>query len=318
MFTGAYMVFDGEISIGALIAFLAMVNYVREPLSNIVSTWDDFQETLNAVERVDDIYDSQPEVAENEKERLLELPPLKGNIHFSDVTFRYFEDAQDNILQNISLSIKAGTKVAFVGRSGSGKSTLIKLLYRFYTPNSGTLNVDGFDLRDCQLASLRKQIGVVLQEDVLFSGTIRENIARGKPSADFGEIVAAAKTAAAHEFITSLPAGYETQVLEGGANFSGGQRQRVNLARTFLQDPNILILDEGTSALDNESERFVIDNIRERFKDRTVIMIAHRLSTVKNCDKIFVLDKGTIIETGNHDSLMENRGMYYLLNARQE
>jgi HlyB family type I secretion system ABC transporter len=318
MFTGAFMVFDGKMSIGGLIAFLAMVNYVREPLASIVSTWDDFQETLNAVERVDDIYDSKPEVADDDRERLLALPPLKGNIHCSDVTFRYHEDAQDNTLQNISLSIEAGQTVAFVGRSGSGKSTLIKLLYRFYAPNSGTLNIDGFDLRDCQLASLRKQIGVVLQEDVLFSGTIRENIARGKPLASFGEIVAAAKTAAAHEFITSLPAGYETMVLEGGANFSGGQRQRISLARTFLQDPNILILDEGTSALDNESERFVIDNIRERFQDRTVIMIAHRLSTVKACDKIFVLDKGTIIETGNHDSLMDNRGMYYLLNSRQE
>ena len=318
MFTGAFMVFDGKMSIGALIAFLAMVNYVREPLASIVSTWDDFQETLNAVERVDDIYDSRPEVTDDEKERLLELPPLKGNIQISDVTFRYHEDAQDNTLQNISLSIEAGKTIAFVGRSGSGKSTLIKLLYRFYKPNSGALTVDGFDLRDCQLASLRKQIGVVLQEDVLFSGTIRENIARGKPTAGFGEIVAAAKTAAAHEFITKLPAGYETLVVEGGANFSGGQRQRISLARTFLQDPNILILDEGTSALDNESERFVIDNIRERFQDRTVIMIAHRLSTVKSCDKIFVLDKGTIIETGDHATLMENRGMYYLLNSRQE
>ncbi len=317
LLTGAYMVLDGKMSVGGLVAFLSMVGYVHDPLVNIIRSWGKFQETLNAVERVNDIYDTKPEIAAEEKEDLLELPPLLGNIEFSNLTFRYKEDAQDNILQNIRLKIQAGQKVAFVGRSGSGKSTLVKLLYGFYRANSGDIVIDGFKIKDCWLPSLRQQIGVVLQEDFLFEGTIRDNIARGRSSASFGDIVEAAKRAAAHEFISKFPEGYETVVKDKGANFSGGQRQCICLARTLLQDPRMLIMDEGTSAIDNESERFVINNIYEHFKDRTVIMIAHRLSTIKNCDIIYVLDKGTIIEKGTHEALMKQRGTYYLLNSRQ-
>ena len=317
LLTGAYMVLDGKLTVGALIAFLSMIGYVRSPLVNIVSSWNSFQETLNAVERVNDIYDTKPEIDKEEKENLMELPPLLGNIELSNVTFRYEQDAQNNILQNIRFRIEAGQKVALVGRSGSGKSTLIKLLYGLYSANSGDIIVDGFNLKDCWLPSLRKQIGVVLQEDFLFEGTIRENIIRGRCSAGFNDIVEAAKIAAAHEFISKLPEGYETVLKDKGANLSGGQRQRICLARTFLQNPRILIMDEATSALDNESERFVIDNIYDHFKDRTVIMIAHRLSTIRNCDIIYVFDKGTIIETGTHNELIQQRGMYYLLNSRQ-
>jgi len=318
IFVGAFLIFDGRMTIGALVAFLSLVGYVRDPVVNIVRSWDVFQETLNAVERVGDIFDAAPEAAEDQRAELLELPPLQGNIRFDNVTFRYEEDAQDNVLQNISLTIPSGQKVAFVGRSGSGKSTLVKLIYGFYRANSGQLTVDGFDLRDCWLTSLRRQIGIVLQQDFMFSGTIRDNISRSRPAADMSEIAAAAKAAAAHDFISALPEGYETLVRDRGANFSGGQRQRLCLARTLLQNAGILILDEATSALDNESERFVMDNIYRQFQDRTVIMIAHRLSTVRNCDRIYVLDKGTIIEQGTHDDLMAHRGMYYLLNSRQQ
>ncbi|MBT7889201.1 MAG: ATP-binding cassette domain-containing protein, partial [Deltaproteobacteria bacterium] len=270
-----------------------------------------------AVERVGDIFDSTPEVVEDQKEDLLEVPTLNGNIRFDNVSFRYEEDAKDNIIQNINLDISAGHKIAFVGSSGSGKSTLTKLIYGFYQPNSGELTIDGFDLRDCWLPSLRRHIGIVMQHDFLFDGTIRENLALSRPGAKFSDIVTASKAAAAHEFIMSLPGGYETEVKDKGANFSGGQRQRICLARTLLQDPQILILDEATSALDNESEKFIINNINRQFKDRTVISIGHRLSTIKHCDLIYVIDKGIIIEKGTHDELMAERGMYYLLNARQ-
>ncbi len=314
---GAYLVFNGSMTIGELIAFQALSIYVREPLSNLINSWDEFQESLNAVERVNDIYDSAPEIDEAQRQDLVELPTLQGEIEFSNLTFRYNEDAQDNILQNLSFSINAGQKVAFVGRSGSGKSTIIKLIYGFYTQNSGHLYFDRFETNDTWIPSLRKQIGVVLQEDFLFEGTIHENIGRGHSGAKFGEIVEASKMAAAHDFITSLPDGYETKVKSDGKNFSGGERQRICLARTLLQNPQILIMDEATSALDNESERFVMGNIYEQFKNRTVIMIAHRLSTVQKCDRIFVLDKGNIIESGNHEDLLAEQGLYYMLHVKQ-
>jgi ATP-binding cassette subfamily B protein len=317
MFVGAYMIFDGALSIGALVAFLSLVGYVRGPLVSIVNSWDTFQETLNAVERLGDIYDSKPEENKSAANQLIELPLLKGNIHFNNLTFRYEEDGQDNVLQNINLSINAGEKVAFVGKSGSGKSTIVKLIYGFYTPNSGSINIDSFDYKDCRLASLRKQIGVIMQKDVLFDGTIRENISRGNPSAHYEDIIEASKSGAAHEFISNLPDGYETVLKDEASNLSGGQRQRIIIARTLLQNPNILIMDEGTSALDNESERFVMDQIFEQFKDRTVIIIAHRLSTIQKCDTINVIDKGTIIESGSHDELKEKGGMYSLLLSRQ-
>ena len=317
MFVGAYMIFEGELSIGALVAFLSLVGYVREPLINIVNSWDTFQETLNAIERLGDIYDSTPEENDTISEQLIEVPLLKGNIRFDNVTFRYEKDAQENILQNINLNINAGEKVAFVGKSGSGKSTIVKLIYGFYSPISGAITIDSFDYKDCRLTSLRKQIGAIMQKDVLFDGSIRENISRGNPSAHYEDIIEASKSAAAHEFISNLPDRYETLLKDEASNLSGGQRQRIIIARTLLQNPNILIMDEGTSALDNESERFVMDHIFEQFKDRTVIIITHRLSTIQKCDKINVIDKGTIIESGSHDELKEKGGLYSLLLSRQ-
>ncbi|MBF0450416.1 MAG: peptidase domain-containing ABC transporter [Candidatus Magnetomorum sp.] len=317
IFVGAYMIFEGNLSIGALVAFLSLVGYVRNPLISIVNSWDTFQETLNAVERLGDIYDSKPEEDESKKDQLIDLPLLKGDIQFNDVTFRYEEDAQNNVLQNIHLLIRAGEKVAFVGRSGSGKSTIVKLIYGFYTPNSGSITIDSFNYQDCRLHSLRRQMGVILQKDVLFDGSIRDNISRGNPSAHYENILEASKSAAAHEFISNLPDGYETILKDEASNLSEGQRQRIIIARTLLQNPNILIMDEGTSALDNESERFVMDQIFEKFKDRTVLIIAHRLSTIQKCDKIHVIDKGTIIESGTHEELKQKRGMYHLLLSQQ-
>jgi len=317
LFLGAYMVFDGKISIGGLVAFLSLIGFVRGPLVSIVNKWDSFQEVLNAVERVGDIYDSKPEEDIYSQDQLIDLPQLFGNIQFSNVTFRYEEDADNNILQNICLNIKAGEKIAFVGKSGSGKSTVIKLLYGFYSPNTGSISLDGFAHQDCKLSTLRKQIGIIMQNDVLFDGSIKENISRGRPSAKYEEIIKAAKSAAAHEFISNLQDGYETFLKDEASNLSGGQRQKILIARTLLQNPNILIMDEGTSALDTESERFVMDQIFENYKDKTVIIIAHRLSAIKNCDAIFVFDKGAIIESGTHDELMKKRDMYYLLKSRQ-
>jgi len=317
IFAGSYMIFEGNLTIGALVAFLSLVVFVRTPLINIVNSWDTFQETLNAVERLGDIYDSKPEEDESKQDQLIELPLLKGDIHFNNVTFRYEEDAQENVLQNINLKINSGEKVAFVGRSGSGKSTIIKLIYGFYKPNSGSITIDSFNYIDCKLHSLRKQIGVILQKDVLFDGSIRENILRGNPGAKYEDIIDASKSAAAHEFISNLPDGYETLLKDEASNLSEGQRQRIIIARTLLQNPNILIMDEGTSALDNESERFVMEQILKKFKDRTVLIIAHRLSTIQKCDKIHVIDKGTIIESGNHNELKNKRGMYHLLLSYQ-
>lgn len=317
LFLGAYMVLQNRLTVGELMAFIMMTGSLTAPIMKIVGVWDTFQEALNAVERLNDVLESKPEMNVSKKNEKISLPSLRGHVQFVNTTFRYEEEGK-NVVQNINLEVQPGQRIAFVGRSGSGKSTLIKLLYGFYPLTSGKLYVDGFDISEVWLPSMRSQIGLVSQQSYLFMGSIRENIAKSKPEAPLSEIVEAARLAAAHDFITDFPQGYNTILDEGGRNLSGGQRQRISIARALLQDPRILILDEATSALDNESERIIQQNIDNLFHDRTVFMIAHRLSTVRNADLIVVIDNGNVLEQGTHEQLMTNKkGLYYFLSTQQ-
>ena len=317
LFFGAVMVMKSQLTIGELVAFTTISKSFSAPIMSLIGVWDVFQETLNAVERLNDVFETQPELNKTAAKEKIQLPKVRGHIRFDNLVFRYEPDSDNNILQNINLEIEPGQRIAFVGRSGSGKSTLIKLLLGFYPPTAGNIYVDGFNVRDVWLPSLRQQIGVVPQQSHLFRGTIRDNIARGKPKASLLEIIEAATLAHAHEFITNLPQGYDSIVEEEGSNFSGGQKQRLTIARALIRKPQILILDEATSALDNETEAIVLDNIKQAFPDRTILTIAHRLSTVRQADLIVVFDRGNILEIGTHDRLVANRNLYYYLSTQQ-
>ena len=244
------------------------------------------------------------------------MPTVAGHIKFDNVSFRYSPD-DANILSNINLEIQPGETVALIGRSGSGKTTLISLLQRFYAPTEGRILLDGHDIASLSVRSLRSNIGMVLQENTVFTGTIRENIALGTPNASMDSVVMAAKLANADDFITSFPMGYDTVVGEIGISLSGGQRQRVAIARALLNEPRVLVFDEATSALDSESERAIQENMNTILEDRSAIVIAHRLSTIKNADRIVVLDQGHIVEEGTHAGLMARRGLYYYLHGQQ-
>jgi len=245
------------------------------------------------------------------------MPEIEGAVTFEEVSFR-FGPSGPLQLANVNLDFPPGSFVAIVGLSGSGKSTLMKLLQRLYPPMSGRIKIDNYDINKVELYSLRRQIGVVLQDTLLFSGTVQENIALSNPEASTDEIIRAAKVADAHEFIMSLPNGYNTVVGERGTGLSGGQRQRIAIARTVLQNPRLLILDEATSALDYQSERLVSRNLNDTFHDRTVFFITHRLSAIKNADAIIMMDQGSIVEQGTHDELMAIKGRYYCLYQQQE
>jgi ATP-binding cassette subfamily B protein len=316
LFYGATLVLDHELSLGTLVAFTTMTQGLHGPAGRLVSAWSEFQKALMSVERLNDVLEVAPEQPASPPDGKTVLRRLRGHVRFEHVTFRYHEDGK-NVLQDISLDVQPGQRIGLVGRSGSGKSTLVKLLLGFYPASSGAIHVDGFSIGDLWLPSLRRQIGVVPQESFLFRGTVRENIAQAKPGASANEVIEAARRAAAHDFISSLPHGYDTMVAERGANLSGGQRQRVAIARAVLQDPRMLILDEATSALDNEAERQFLQSLESVFADRTVFMIAHRLSTVRRADRILVLDRGLIAEQGNHEELMARRGLYYFLASQQ-
>ena len=317
LFFGAVMVMRNQLTIGELVAFITISKSFSAPVLSLIGVWDVFQETLNAVERLNDVFETQPELNQADAKEKIQLPKVRGHIRFDNLVFRYELNSNSNILQNINLEIQPGQRIALVGRSGSGKSTLIKLLLGFYTPNSGNIYLDGFNVGDAWLPSLRQQIGIVPQQSHLFRGTIRDNIARGKPGASLLEITEAATLAHAHEFIANLPHGYDSIVEEEGGNFSGGQRQRLTIARALIRKPQILVLDEATSALDNATEKTVLDNIDRAFSDRTIITIAHRLSTVRQADLIVVLDRGNVLETGTHACLMANRNLYYHLSTQQ-
>jgi len=312
---GARLVMGGELSIGQLVAFNVLVTSVTRPILNVVDLWREFQEINIGFERLNDVFDAKPE-NEDEQKRM-RLPRIAGRITFENVTFRYPTRPDKNALQNVSLEVQPGQTVALVGRSGAGKTTFANLLLQFHQPNEGRILIDGQDLRQVSIGSLRSQIGVVPQDIFLFSGTIRENIAFGYLDAPLEQVVGAAMLAGAHEFISELPLGYETKIGERGQSLSGGQKQRIAIARALFKKPRILIFDEATSALDTESEGAIQKNLKQILKDRTTLIIAHRLSTVRNADVIVVMDRGAVREVGNHYSLMEQQGIYYYLNGQQ-
>ncbi|WP_199246374.1 type I secretion system permease/ATPase [[Phormidium] sp. ETS-05] len=316
LWVGAYMVLEGEMTLGQLIAFRIIAANVTGSLLRFVQVWQTFQETAMSVERIRDILDAKPE-ADEENRSNIPLPEIKGGVEFQDISFR-FTNSGPLQLANINLKFEPGQFVGLVGQSGSGKSTLMKLLQRLYDPNSGTIAIDGYDISKVELYSLRRQIGVVLQDTLLFNGSVQENISLTNPEATTEEIIEAAQIAVAHDFIMSLSNGYNTVVGERGSSLSGGQRQRLAIARTVLQNPHLLILDEATSALDYKSERQVCDNLRHHFRGRTVFFITHRLQTVQQADVILMMDKGIVVEQGTHDELMALKGAYYSLYQQQE
>ncbi|MGX1902697.1 type I secretion system permease/ATPase [Thermolongibacillus altinsuensis] len=315
LWKGAFLVLDGVITVGQLIAFQMLASRVSGPILRLVQLWQDFQQTGIAIKRIGDIFNSPTEVTGDSTK--LSLPNIRGHIRLENVRFRYNVDGPE-ILRNISLDIRPGMTVGIVGRSGSGKSTLSKLIQRLYIPESGKILIDGIDISLADTSWLRRQIGVVLQENFLFTGTVRENISIHYPSASMEQIVQAARLAGAHEFILELPNGYDTVIGEQGVGLSGGQKQRIAIARALITNPRILILDEATSALDYESERIIQRNLTQIAKGRTVIIIAHRLSTLRTANKIVVMDKGKIIEVGTHEELMSRPGLYKYLYEQQQ
>jgi len=316
LWVGAYLVLQGNLTLGQLIAFRIIAGYTTSPLLRLIQLWQNFQETALSLERLGDILDTPTEIDVAGKDNI-PMPEIEGRVKYESVSFR-FGNSGESQLKNVSLDFPAGTFVGIVGLSGAGKSTLTKLLPRLYELDSGRILIDGYDVSKVELYSLRSQIGVVLQDTLLFDGTVQENIALTSPDASQEEIVEAAKVAVAHDFIMSLPQGYNTRVGERGSALSGGQRQRIAIARTVLQNPKILVLDEATSALDYHTERQVCLNLAEVFSDRTVLFITHRLATIKNADVIVMMDAGTVIEQGSHAQLMGIRGRYYCLYQQQE
>ncbi|VXD21546.1 Toxin secretion ABC transporter ATP-binding protein [Planktothrix serta PCC 8927] len=316
LWVGAYLVIEQQLTIGGLIAFRIISGNVTGSLLRFISVYQQIQEVSISVERLRDIIDTLPEADEADRNNI-PLPEIEGSVTFEEVSFR-FNPTGPLQLANINLDFPSGSFVAIVGLSGSGKSTMMKLLQRLYAPLSGRILVDGYDINKVELYSVRRQLGVVLQDTLLFNGTVQDNIGLSNPEASTDEIIRAAKIAAAHDFIMGLPNGYNTQVGERGSALSGGQRQRVAIARTVLQNPKLLILDEATSALDYQSERAVINHLMEAFHDRTVFFITHRLSAVKNADVIIMMDQGSVVEQGNHDELVALKGRYYCLYQQQE
>ena len=312
---GSFLVLKGQLTLGELIAFRIISGYVIAPLLRLSNLYQSIQQTLISFERLGDILNTTQESTAEDK---INIPMKKvdGSIKIDDLSFR-FGKTGPLIISQINLNIDAGQFVAIVGQSGSGKSTLTKLIPRLYEPINGKILIDGFDIAKVELYSLRSQIGIVPQDTLLFDGTIRENIAIADPDASDDEIINAARIACAREFIMSLPVGYSTNVGERGGSLSGGQRQRIAIARTILQDPALLIMDEATSALDYELEKKVSLNIMEKFKDKTVFFITHRLNSITHADKIVLMDKGKIDEQGTHDELINNKGRYYALFNQQ-
>ncbi|MNF61966.1 Toxin RTX-I translocation ATP-binding protein [compost metagenome] len=307
LWLGARLVIDGELSVGQLIAFNMLAGRVSQPIMRLAQLWTNFQQTGVSVQRLGDILNTRTELSQDSRSA---LPPLRGDVEFDQVQFRYRPDGSE-VLRGISLCIQAGEVIGVVGRSGSGKSTLTRLLQRLYTPERGRVLVDGMDLALADVSSLRRQIGVVLQDNMLFARSIRENIALVDPGTPIEAVMQAAQMAGAHEFILELPEGYDTVVGEHGASLSGGQRQRIAIARALIGNPRILIFDEATSALDYESERVIQQNMQAICKGRTVIIIAHRLSAVRDANRILVLDRGQIVEQGSHAELLTHQAGHY-------
>jgi len=306
---GGMRVIEGRIGIDTLYVFSSYVSMLMRPMGMIGMIWTGYQRMAAAGERVFQIIETEPEV--KDKPNAIELKNIKGHIKFENVYFGYERDKP--ILKNVNLEIKPGETVALLGPTGSGKSTLIRLLMRFYDVTSGRILVDGHDIRDVKLKSLRRHIGIVSQEIFLFNRTVKENISFGKPDASMDDVIRAAKIAQAHEFITNFPNGYETIIGERGLSLSGGQRQRIAIARALLLDPKILILDDSTSSVDVDTEYEIQKALNALLKNRTTLVITQRISTIRNADKIIVMDNGEIIEEGDHETLMAKKGAYYRL-----
>ncbi|MBW4685225.1 MAG: peptidase domain-containing ABC transporter [Komarekiella atlantica HA4396-MV6] len=315
LWVGAYLVLQGELTLGELIAFRIISGYVTSPILRLAQLWQSFQETALSLERLSDIVDT-PQEAETDRQNI-PLPVIVGAVKYENVSFRFAPSGPLQLV-NVNVEFAPGKFVGIVGQSGSGKSTMMKLLLRLYETESGRILIDGYDISKVELYSLRRQVGVVPQDSLLFDGTVQENIALTNPDATTEEIVEAARIAAAHEFIMNLPNGYNTRVGERGAALSGGQRQRIAIARSVLQRPKLLVLDEATSALDYPTERQVCLNLAKAFQGDTVFFITHRLNTVSNADIIVVMDGGRVIEQGSHQELMASKGHYYYLYQQQE
>ena len=314
LFFGAKAVIAGELSVGALVAFNMLSGRVAQPILRLSQLWQDFQQVRISVDRLGDILNAPAEPEHNPNRA--SLPPIKGRVEFDKVRFRYRPDAPE-ALRGINLDVAPGEMLGIVGPSGSGKSTLTKLVQRLYVPEQGRVLVDGTDLALVDPAWLRRQVGVVLQENILFNRTVRENIALSNPTIAMERVIAAAELAGAHEFILTLPHGYDTVIEERGANLSGGQRQRLAIARALISDPRILILDEATSALDAESEEIIQNNLSRIAEGRTVMIIAHRLSAVRPCNRIITVEAGEITEIGSHQELVRAGGRYAQLHTKQ-
>ncbi len=314
LWVGASAVMLGDLSVGQLIAFNMIAGRVSGPILRLVQLWQDFQQAGISLQRLGDILNSPTEPGYNPGRAA--LPQLSGKVEFDHVTFRYTPERPE-VLKNISLTIAPGEVIGIVGRSGSGKSTLTKLIQRLYVPESGRVLIDGVDMALIEPAWLRRQVGVVLQENYLFNRSVRENIALSNPGINMERVIQASQMSGAHDFILELPEGYDTLVGEHGSNLSGGQRQRIAIARALITQPKILIFDEATSALDYESESIIQNNMRAICKGRTVFIIAHRLSAVRQCNRILVVERGQIVEQGNHSQLLQQQGHYARLQALQ-
>jgi subfamily B ATP-binding cassette protein HlyB/CyaB len=315
MWMGATLVIDGQMTIGELIAFNMFAQHVAQPILRLSQLWNDFQQIGIGMERLGDILNAPTE----SQSAGIVLPTVQGRIQLVDVSFQYKPSLPD-VLSSLYLDVAPGEVIGIVGRSGSGKSTLTKLIQRLHVPSRGRVLIDDIDLSTIDAASLRRQVGVVLQENILFNRSIRENIALSDPAAPIAKVIAAAKLAGAHDFISEMPQGYDTPVAEQGSTLSGGQRQRIAIARALLLEPKILIFDEATSALDYESERAIQDNMRAICAGRTVLIIAHRLSSVRQANRIVVFDKGKIVESGSYRELASNaNGLFaHLLKMQNE
>lgn len=312
---GIFLVLQGEMTVGQLIAFNLLMGNVFSPFEKLIGLWDGFQEVSISLERINDVMGAKSE--EPIHNALPILPQIRGHVEFQNVTFRYHVESEINTLENISFEIKPGQTIALVGRSGSGKTSLGKLLLGLYPPDSGRILIDGYDIASISKQSLRQQVGVVDQNTFLFGGSVRENIALGHPGATLAEIQEAARLAGAAGFIEALPLGYDSSIGEGGGMLSGGQRQRIAIARALIHNPRLLVMDEATSNLDPESERIIQQHLNTILSNRSTLIIAHRLSTVRNADLILVLDQGVLVECGTHDQLMNQRGHYFYLNQQQ-
>ena len=316
LWVGSMLVLNGELTLGQLIAFRIISGYVTQPLLRLSTIWQRIQELRVSFERLADIVDTSEESTDLDKEKI-PLPPIQGKVSFKNIQFR-FNPHESKVLKDIDLTIPSGKFVGVVGQSGSGKSTLMKLIPRLYSPEEGKILIDGYDIDKVELYSLRRQIGIVPQDPLLFTGSVSKNIALTNPNATSDDIAAAAKISCAHDFIMGLPSGYSTELGERGANLSGGQRQRIAIARTLLAKPKLLVMDEATSALDYDTERRVCQNLRESLSGCTVFFVTHRLSTVRNADLIVMMHQGAIVEVGSHDELIQAQGRYYALFRQQE